>query len=189
MTANRVLLLFVHGGLANGSVWREQLRLFKEAFACLAPDLPGHGARADETPGAPREIVDELAASFEGPCVVVGHSVGGLLALEMGRRHRERVRGIVTLESPVTPPVEYAIRNQATRMSLREPGAIGAWAARMVPEGSPYHGEITLMMQATPLSVAEWGIELAREYDSAAALRELRAPVLVVDRLVDEEQM
>jgi pimeloyl-ACP methyl ester carboxylesterase len=76
-----VLLLLVHGGLANATVWREQLRLFANELPCLAPDLPGHGLRRQETPGTAADIADDLAASFSGPCVVVGHSVGGLLCM------------------------------------------------------------------------------------------------------------
>jgi pimeloyl-ACP methyl ester carboxylesterase len=185
----RMHLVFLHGGLANRTVWREQLRLFAGESPCLAPDLPGHGSREHETPGTAAHLVDEVAASFDGLCVVVGHSVGGLLALEMARRHGDRVRGVVTLESPVTPPAEHAVRSRATLAALRAPGAIDAWAMRMVPRDSPHHGDIVAMMRATRLEVAEWAIALALDYDTLAAVRELSAPLLIVDGAVDDKRL
>ncbi|MER3408776.1 MAG: alpha/beta hydrolase, partial [Thermoleophilia bacterium] len=65
----------------------------------LCPDLPGHGGSAP-LPGASlpalAEVVGALAEE-EGmlPAVVVGHSLGGVVALWLAAQRPDRVRGIV----------------------------------------------------------------------------------------------
>ena len=182
-------LLFLHGGLADRTVWAEQIRLLEATIPCLAPDLPGHGSRADESPDTIGAIADEIAADLSGGCIAVGHSVGGLVALEMGLRHPDRVLGVITLESPITPPSEHTDRSKAQLHALTEPGAIDAWAARMVPPGSRFHDQIAAMMRATRPAVASWAIRVAIEFDTFSAVRDLTVPLLVVDGIVDDTRL
>ena len=80
MTNPDPVLLLLHGLGATGEVWHDHLTRFDDV---LAPDLPGHGR-------APRlgeyTFASMAAAVAEGvpsgrPVVVVGHSLGGVLAL------------------------------------------------------------------------------------------------------------
>jgi len=93
-------LLFLHGLGADAGVWAE-LRAALEArgHPTRAFDLPGYGG----TPRVPEPSIaafaEALAARLErevsGPVVVVGHSIGGMVALELALRWPERVAALV----------------------------------------------------------------------------------------------
>ena len=75
-----VPVLFVHGIRTSGTMWRRQLSMLGEArHPALAIDLPGHGARMDETftvAGA-LAAIDEGVAALGGRVLLVGLSLGG----------------------------------------------------------------------------------------------------------------
>lgn len=79
-------LIFVHGAGTDHTVWRYQTRRFRRlGYEVIAPDLPGHGTNPD--PGA--SSVGEYAAwladhlADRPPVVLVGHSMGALVAMEL----------------------------------------------------------------------------------------------------------
>ena len=101
-------MLLLHGLGATGGVWR--------GFDGLAPDLPGHGtARWDDTYTFIRhaEAVLPLLDGRDEPVVVVGHSMGGVVALALAALAPERVRRVVGLGVKVSWPAEDAARAAA----------------------------------------------------------------------------
>lgn len=104
-----VPVLFVHGNLSDGSAWDEQLAQLPAGFRGLAPDLRGFGGSAAEPVDATRGIGDyrdDLVALLDTLGVdavhLVGHSLGGGVAMDLATRHPDRVR-TVTLVAPVAP--------------------------------------------------------------------------------------
>jgi non-heme chloroperoxidase len=80
-------VVLVHGIRTSATMWRSQLEYLAErGTPATAIDLPGHGARMDEEftlDGAFRTIDDAVRAhAAEGPVLLVGHSMGGLLSVE-----------------------------------------------------------------------------------------------------------
>jgi len=75
--------LLLHGLGATGAVWDGLTDRLDDAW--LAPDLPGHGGSARlhrySFGGMAAAIADNLPMS--GPLVVVGHSLGGVVALTL----------------------------------------------------------------------------------------------------------
>ncbi|MCC8245428.1 alpha/beta fold hydrolase [Saccharothrix luteola] len=76
------LLVLLHGLGATGSVWRGAVEAWPGAW--LAVDLPGHGRSGP----AARYSFGSLAASVaaavgSGPVAVLGHSLGGVVALTL----------------------------------------------------------------------------------------------------------
>src|SRR5262245_25888285 len=84
-------ILFIHGIGGAGRAWARQVASFAAAgFAPLAPDLPGYGGR----PPIPSIDIEGLAEDAEALMaqhnlhrpVLVGHSMGGMIAQTMLRR-------------------------------------------------------------------------------------------------------
>jgi 3-oxoadipate enol-lactonase len=97
-------LLLVHGWLASAGLnWAAAFKTLAEDFEVVAPDLRGHGRGVR---GAKRfrleDCADDLAALIEHldeahpkPTIVVGYSMGGLVAQLVWRRRPDLVSGLV----------------------------------------------------------------------------------------------
>ena len=88
--------------------WVNQL-LNPGAVRMIAVDLPGHG-ESDPLPGVSVEeyaaVVAEFLIALEcGPVVVIGHSLGGSIAIALAARHPALVRGLVLIASCVKLPL------------------------------------------------------------------------------------
>lgn len=86
------LILLLHGAGASTHSWRDVMPLLAERFRVVAVDLPGHGFTRLGTgfrSGLPATTSD-LERLFEAedlrPDLIVGHSAGGAVALELARR-------------------------------------------------------------------------------------------------------
>jgi pimeloyl-ACP methyl ester carboxylesterase len=95
-------LLLLHGLSANGGVWAELESHLESDWdgRRSAPDLPGHGT----APRIPHYSFGSLAAAVAAdlesgePVVVIGHSLGGVVGLELaGGAYGVDVRGVVAL--------------------------------------------------------------------------------------------
>ncbi|KFU80892.1 Pimeloyl-ACP methyl ester carboxylesterase [Amycolatopsis lurida] len=95
-----VPLVFVHGIRLSRAAWTEQLE--RSAHPAKAVDLPGHGTRRGErfTLAA---AADAVADAAEEPALVVGHSLGGYVAIAAAARYPERVAGLVVAGSTYLP--------------------------------------------------------------------------------------
>ena len=93
------LVVLVHGSRLSAAQWAPVLPRLTPYVDAVAVDLPGHGARAGEefTLARCSEVVQaEVAASAPGaPVVVVGHSLGGYVALVHAARHSADLAGVV----------------------------------------------------------------------------------------------
>jgi pimeloyl-ACP methyl ester carboxylesterase len=89
--------------------WVNQLERLPGALRLIALDLPGHG-ESDPAPGVSIEayavaVADFLIAVDCGPVVVVGHSLGGSIAIALAARRPALVSGLVLIASCVKLPL------------------------------------------------------------------------------------
>lgn len=99
-------MLLLHGLGATGGVWR--------GWDGVAPDLPGHGSAAWDAPYSfTRHAEAVLPLLGREPVTVVGHSMGGVVALALAALAPDRVRRVVGLGIKVSWPAEDAARAAA----------------------------------------------------------------------------
>src|SRR6185312_9080130 len=92
-------IVLIHGHPFSRAMWAGQLDSLGDAFRVVAPDLPGYGespARGETiTPRGLADAVVELMDAIDvARATVVGLSLGGLVAMELGLGHPERVEGL-----------------------------------------------------------------------------------------------
>src|SRR5687768_14510336 len=97
-------VVLVHGWTGAASNFVELAPLLARRYRVLAPDLPGHGG-SSPLPAAPNmdAYADRVraVAAAEGmlPAAVVGHSMGGLVALRLALRRPDDVSALVLAAS------------------------------------------------------------------------------------------
>lgn len=85
MTGDSPTLLLLHGLGATSDVWQGLVELLPERWPgrVSCPDLPGHGAAAPLDTYSFGHLAAALAPIGPEPVVVLGHSLGGVLALTL----------------------------------------------------------------------------------------------------------
>jgi pimeloyl-ACP methyl ester carboxylesterase len=131
-------VLFLHALGASGRYWRGRLGPISGHHRCLLPDLLGFGH--SPKPNGAYTIDDHLAAvratlaargAADAPLVIVGHSLGAILAAEYAARSAAQVRGLVLLGLPL-------FRNATEAREYI--GEHGSWMARLtVANGRAAH--------------------------------------------------
>lgn len=120
----RPTVVFLHGAQHDHSVWILQSRYFAHhGYSVLAFDLPGH-MRSDGPPLASVEAIADrlcegLVESGAARLLLVGHSMGSLIALELARRVPERVAGVAMVAAAFPMRVSDALLD-ATRSNVPE---------------------------------------------------------------------
>jgi len=103
----RTRLVLVHGTRVSHVQWSVHQRWLEPRFEVVLPDLPGHGLRAAEpfTMDAAVSVVAEAvgAAAPGQPVVLVGHSLGGYVAMTYAATHSDRLAGLVLIGSTAVP--------------------------------------------------------------------------------------
>jgi len=99
-------IVFIHGAGDSARIWRLQLEQLGSERQVYAIDLPGHGQRPDTLPAeatvqdyaqaAYQIIQDELGVSQP---VIVGHSLGGAIALTMALEHEAELGGLILINT------------------------------------------------------------------------------------------
>ncbi|NUO44733.1 MAG: alpha/beta fold hydrolase, partial [Streptomyces sp.] len=98
-----VPLVFVHGWTANRHRWDHQLAHFAEKRRVIRLDLRGHGESGGAGVRTIAELADDVLALLDHLeiewCVLVGHSMGGMIAQTITLAHPDRVERLVLVNS------------------------------------------------------------------------------------------
>jgi pimeloyl-ACP methyl ester carboxylesterase len=135
-------VVLVHGIRTSRSMWLRQLAALEAAgIPAVAPDLPGHGSRADEefTVSAALDTIERAAATIDGPVVVAGLSLGGYLTLHWAARTDRRPAAVLAASCCTQPrgPGLAAYRRIARLIGRLPDGGAGVnelMARRFLPE-------------------------------------------------------
>ncbi len=114
-------LVLAHGGAAHARWWDHIAPLLATGHRVVALDLSGHGDsgrrdRYDLDQWATEVRAVANAASISGPPVIIGHSMGGFVALRAAGLYGSELEGVVVIDSPVqdiTPEERAAQQHRA----------------------------------------------------------------------------
>lgn len=184
-------LLFVHGWCGNHTSFASQVEYFRPDHRVIAVDLRGHGAS-----GTPQQdytlagFVDDLVwlcgqLGVSKP-VVIGHSMGGNIALELAVRHPESVAAIVAIDSVITPSQAFRDAVQPVAAALRGEDYRSV-AAQLIEslflptDDQERKAQIAVEAAAMPQHVMASAFEQhITAYDSTDAAAACRVPVLYI---------
>ena len=185
-------ILLVHGILCDHRYVAPQLDYFGRSHRTIAVDLRGHGRSDDPHQGYTiNGLADDLAwmcgqLALDRP-VVVGHSLGGIVALALAGRHPQSVRGVVALDSVLLAGESRRAAMTALLARLRSRNylpVVRAYFAQFFDPSDDRERRQWVLAQigGVPPHV---GISLWEdgtfEFDDAAAVSACRAPLLYID--------
>lgn len=112
-------LVFVHGAGGHTHWWTHVAARFACDYDVLALDLSGHGEserrqRYSLTQWAAEVAAVAVAGRPAGPTVLVGHSMGGLVALAAAATHPDACAGLIVCDTAVEEQVNLAKQSQVT---------------------------------------------------------------------------
>ncbi len=115
-------LLLIHGVGLNAEAWAPQIAALSETHRVIALDMPGHGGSALAGPEL-ADYVDQARALLDhlglAAANVVGHSMGGLVAIGLALAHPNRVLRLGVLNSvhERSPEARQAVEARAAEIA------------------------------------------------------------------------
>jgi pimeloyl-ACP methyl ester carboxylesterase len=203
-------LIFIHGWASSSRMWAREMEAFHSGYRCLALDLPGHGQSSnppatwyslDNFVRVTRALAHALRAQ---PACLVGHSLGGTIALNFALHYPDEVSALVL----VSPVITGRLRPNLRWIYRRAPSRVVAdLTRRLWPRLAPHlrqalavdrlpliregylRRNLEDLTQATADSLL--GSAQAARSDFSPRLHEVRVPTLVIighrDRTVSPE--
>ena len=130
-------VLAIHGLTGHGQRWQTLAVRHLSDVAVSAPDLLGHGSSSWAAPWTIDANAAALAELLNSPTVVVGHSFGGAVALQLAASRPDLVSSLVLLDPAVGLDGEWmrdiandmlASPDYTDRAEARSEKANGSWA-------------------------------------------------------------
>jgi len=120
-------ILFLHGVGLRAEAWAAQFDALGQCARLTAWDMPGHGE--DVTQTLPSNIhgyceaASAVLSALDGPAMLVGHSMGAMIAINLAQKLPSRVRSVVALNAVFErrPAAASAVRARAAALDGRTP--------------------------------------------------------------------
>lgn len=177
-------VVLVHGLGSRAEHWLPMARDLARDHRVVLTELAGHGIAGMTRPltlsGAALALDRAIAEECAGPVVLVGHSVGGLVAAEEALRSSGRVRALVLVETALRPQMTPEQRDGL--LASLERDYRGTLREAYVPFGRDSAQGFELFAEAARLDstvLKDW-IRLAVTEDLSEAIAKLQVPLLVV---------
>jgi 3-oxoadipate enol-lactonase len=194
-------LLLIHGFPLNRHMWDAQLEGLTDQFRVIAPDLRGAGG--SDVPSGPYHVdqyADDLAALLAHlnitQAVVGGLSMGGYVAFALLRRHPQRVRGLILLDTRPDPDSPEARANRDAAMTRVQQDGAAPFAREQLHrllapaslENTRLAGKALAIMAAAPVpGIVGTLYSLRDRPDSRPTLPTIKVPTLVI--VGDQDQV
>ena len=188
-------IVLLHGLALEKSIWNSVLTAFSSQARFITPDLRGHGktslGQANATLG---QIADDLLALLDAldlPKVcLLGHSMGGYIALEFAARYPERLVSLVLLTSNIradAPEKQQARLLDAQKvLSGGVPAFAAGMAGRLTKDPFLANQFRTQMEVIDPAGLSNILVAIANRPDQRALLPSLNVPVLAIAGAEDQ---
>lgn len=188
------VIVLLHGFSENGSVWNQQRDFLGEWFRVITPDLPGSGNTPLTASLSIESMADYVYSVLESEqitqAVVIGHSMGGYVALALAEKAPDMIKGLGLFHSTAAPDSEEKKEGRRKSIQLIEQYGGEAFVKQALPNMfspsfksiHPEQVEAYVQMGITCPANAQiaWYKAMANRPDRTSVLKSIKAPVLFV---------
>ena len=196
MSVTPPTILFLHGFAESREVWTAFTRPFPAGCRLLTPNLLGHGTHRAPVPDFSMEAQARHVAAYldqknvAGPVLVVGHSMGGYVALALAERYPNRLAGLALLNSTAYADTDEKRHNREKNIGFVERHGLAKFMESFVrPLFAPANRDrlpealalLEDIAKATPEATIAGALRgMAARPDRTQVLRDAAFPVLLV---------
>jgi pimeloyl-ACP methyl ester carboxylesterase len=189
MTPYRFPLLFLHGVGGGHHAWERQVPYFGGlGYPSHAWDQPGYGKSPMVEPYDLERVCAALALLIEKlsdePVVLVGHSMGGLVAQEMYVRHPKLIKALaLCFTSPAFAggSTDFTKQFIAARIAPLDQGkTMAEIAAQLIPTMGSNSKLAEKIMAGVPPDTYRKAVRLLTTFDRRKELANIQVPTLVL---------
>jgi pimeloyl-ACP methyl ester carboxylesterase len=186
-------IILIHGWATDANYWNAQVGPLKAKYTVVAVDLAGHGASSNNRTAWSMENYGEDVAVVarqlpNQQLILVGHSMGGTIALEAAKRIGDRVIGIIAVDAlksvglPPTPRGEIEKRVAPFRTDFI--GSVRKYVTdELFEKGADpvFVQKVAYDMSLEPAEVAIPSLEALLSMDFATVLPDIHVPVMAIN--------
>ncbi len=194
-------VILLHGIGGSRTIWGDEASgttaaIASAGYLAAAPDFPGYGESSgkpemDAMVQAVLDLADHLANQWAAPTtVLLGHSMGGMVAQELVARHPQRIQGLVlacTSASFGKPDGAWQANFIAQRLAPLDAGlGMAGMAAQLVPamvapKASPAAVRLAqAVMAQVPEATYRVALQAIAAFDRRDALARISLPTLLL---------
>ncbi len=186
-------IVCIHGFPLSRGAWSKQVDAFQGKYRVIAPDLRGFGESGTSSGAVfmsryAEDIHALLLHLGTGPVILVGHSMGGYVALAFAKAFPDLLRGLVLVGTKAGGDApEVAAARRTTAEKVRAEGiapVVDAMAPKMLSAANTEAGMAAavrgFMQPASPEGVIGALLGMAERPDAGGWVGTIRVPTLVV---------
>lgn len=187
-------LVCVHGWGVSATLWDTLTTRIGPRAVVHSLDMPGHGKNTTNAVGL-NNWTDEVLSAAPPAAVYLGWSLGGLVCMQAALRHRQRVRGLVLVDTLPrmlrAPDWPWGMKASAVRETMRGLSSdyISTLQEFLMLQvlGEPGAKHLIRQLRSQLLTMPpsreglERGLDILFEADLRAAIPNIDVPVLVIN--------
>ncbi|MBL3654588.1 alpha/beta fold hydrolase [Fulvivirga sediminis] len=188
-------LVFIHGYCESKEMWDDFVGELPDSYHILVPDLPGFGEsplpEGDFTIDDIAELLIEWIDSLNiKECILVGHSLGGYVALSMAKYNPDYIKGLCLFHSSVFPDDETKKETRNKTISFVEKNGVKVFADSFVQQlfyignreacSAAIEKTISIVSSASSNALIQYAKAMRDRYDRTDVLKQSGKPFLII---------
>ena len=191
-------IVLIHGWSCDSNYWREQIPELKKKYTVVTVDLAGHGGtdgnRSEWSMARfGQDVAAAVAAVPNERLILVGHSMGGPVAIEAARLLKSRVIGIIGVDtfksigapSPSKAQID-AIMKKFEADFIGQTRTIVSTHFFAPGANADLKRKIAYDMSLTPPRIGIPSMRAVMEYDFTAPLKDISVPIVAINSNLGE---